>query len=61
MGRLPDLPSLSGTKGFIDGRSDFYGAAFGLRYLDVFNVQHGWQKTLDKYQIDTIASRHNAR
>ncbi len=42
-------------KVFIDGRSDFYGAAFGLRYLDVFNVQHGWQKTLDKYQIDTIA------
>lgn len=39
---------------FIDGRSDFYGDEFGERYLDVMNVQPGWQKTLDKYAIDTI-------
>jgi hypothetical protein len=39
---------------FIDGRSDFYGADFGERYLDVFNVRHGWQTTLDRYAIDTI-------
>ena len=41
-------------KVFVDGRSDFYGDEFGERYLDVMNVQHGWQKTLDKYSIDTI-------
>jgi hypothetical protein len=41
-------------KVFVDGRSDFYGDEFGERYLDVMNVQTGWQKTLDKYSIDTI-------
>jgi hypothetical protein len=41
-------------KVFIDGRSDFYGDDFGLRYLDLMNVQTGWQKILDKYSIDTI-------
>jgi len=41
-------------KVFVDGRSDFYGDDFGERYLDIMNVQHGWQKTLDKYSIDTI-------
>jgi hypothetical protein len=40
---------------FIDGRSDFYGDDFGVAYLDLINVQHGWEKTLDKYDIDTIA------
>ena len=45
------LPS---KKVFIDGRSDFYGDEFNLRYLDLMNVQHGWEKTLDKYRIDTI-------
>jgi hypothetical protein len=41
-------------KVFIDGRSDFYGDVFGLRYLDLMNVQVGWEKTLDQYSIDTI-------
>ena len=40
---------------FIDGRSDFYGDNFGLKYLDLLNVQYGWEKTLDQYSIDTIA------
>jgi hypothetical protein len=40
---------------FIDGRSDFYGDDFGERYLDVMNVKYGWEKTLDRYDIDTIA------
>ncbi len=40
---------------FIDGRSDFYGDDFGERYLDVMNVKYGWEKTLDQYDIDTIA------
>jgi hypothetical protein len=41
-------------KVFIDGRSDFYGDKFGLRYLDLVQVKYDWQKTLDKYAIDTI-------
>ena len=41
-------------KVFVDGRSDFYGDDFGNKYLDLMNVQPGWQKTLDKYAIDTI-------
>lgn len=39
---------------FIDGRSDFYGAKFGERYLDLMGVKYDWQQTLDKYGIDTI-------
>jgi len=39
---------------FIDGRSDFYGDEFSDRYLDLMNVRYGWQKTLDRYDIDTI-------
>jgi hypothetical protein len=39
---------------FIDGRSDFYGAKFGLGYLDLIGVKYDWQQTLDKYGIDTI-------
>ncbi len=41
-------------KVFIDGRSDFYGDKFGLRYLDLIQIKYGWQKTLDNYAIDTI-------
>ena len=41
-------------KVFVDGRSDFYGDDFGERYLDLMNVKWDWQKTLDKYAIDTI-------
>ncbi len=40
---------------FIDGRSDFYGDEFGNRYLEVMNVKFDWQKTLDRYDIDTVA------
>jgi hypothetical protein len=41
-------------KVFIDGRSDFYGDKFGLRYLDLIEVKYDWEQTLDKYSIDTI-------
>jgi hypothetical protein len=40
---------------FVDGRSDFYGDDFNLAYLDLMDVKPGWQKTLDKYSIDTVA------
>ncbi|MDP9053009.1 MAG: hypothetical protein M3N93_01700 [Acidobacteriota bacterium] len=39
---------------FIDGRSDFYGDDFGERYVDLLNVKYGWEKTLARYDIDTI-------
>jgi hypothetical protein len=39
---------------FIDGRSDFYGDKFGQQYLDLIDVKYGWEKTFDKYGIDTI-------
>ena len=42
------------TRVFIDGRSDFYGDDFNQKYLDIMNVQVGWDKTLDRYGIDTI-------
>jgi hypothetical protein len=41
-------------KVFIDGRSDFYGASFGEKYLDVMNVKYDWEQYLRKYDIDTI-------
>lgn len=41
-------------KVFVDGRSDFYGDDFGERYLDVLNVKYDWEKTLDRYAIDTV-------
>jgi hypothetical protein len=40
---------------FVDGRSDFYGDDFNLAYLDLMALKPGWQRTLDKYSIDTVA------
>ncbi len=39
---------------FVDGRSDFYGDDFDEQYLDLMNENYGWEKTLDRYDIDTI-------
>jgi hypothetical protein len=39
---------------FVDGRSDFYGADFEKKVLDVENIQRGWQDTLDRFGIDTV-------
>jgi len=39
---------------FIDGRSDFYGDDFGLEYIRLLTVQVGWEKTLDRFNIDTV-------
>jgi hypothetical protein len=46
--------SPQGTKVFVDGRSDFYGAKFDLAYLDVMSVKYDWQQTLARYGVDTI-------
>ena len=40
---------------FMEGSNDFYGDEFGDRYLDLMNVKYGRQKTLDSYDIGTIA------
>lgn len=42
------------TKVFMDGRSDFYGDDFNKKYLDVLDVNYGWDKTLDKFGVNTI-------
>jgi hypothetical protein len=39
---------------FVDGRSDFYGAPFEERYVDVMNVRWGWEEHLRRYGVDTI-------
>lgn len=39
---------------FVDGRSDFYGAAFGRKYLDVLRVQPGWEEHLRGYGVESI-------
>lgn len=41
-------------KVFVDGRSDFYGDDFEEKYIDVLNVKYGWEKTLDRFGVDTI-------
>jgi len=46
--------SPNGTKVFVDGRSDFYGSKFGQDYIDLMNVQHNWEQTLNRYRVDTI-------
>jgi hypothetical protein len=43
-----------GTKVFMDGRSDFYGPEFGKKYLDVLQVNYGWEKTLAQFGVDTV-------
>ncbi|MEK7404735.1 MAG: hypothetical protein AAB225_06470 [Acidobacteriota bacterium] len=42
------------TKVFIDGRSDFYGAAMGNALMDILNLKHGWDAKLDSYRVDAI-------
>jgi hypothetical protein len=42
------------TKVFMDGRSDYYGADFNKKYLDVVTVNSGWDQTLSKFRVDTI-------
>lgn len=43
-----------GTKVFMDGRSDFYGTEFNKKYLDVLQVNYGWEKTLARFGVDTV-------
>jgi hypothetical protein len=42
------------TKVFVDGRSDFYGPEFSLRYLDVMDGHYEWASILRKHNVDAI-------
>jgi len=39
---------------FVDGRSDFYGAAHEQLCQDVWNVRHDWEKKLARFRVDTL-------
>ncbi|MBK5294212.1 MAG: hypothetical protein JJE04_21350 [Acidobacteriia bacterium] len=39
------------TRVFIDGRFDFYGEKFTVKYLDLVEAKYDWAKTLDDYRI----------
>jgi hypothetical protein len=43
-----------GRRVFVDGRSDYYEDTFEQDYLDVMNVKYGWERTLSRFQVDTI-------
>ena len=42
------------TKVFIDGRSDFYGAAFGKKFLETMNGRYDWETNLNRYGVETV-------
>ncbi len=39
---------------FVNGRSDFYGPAFGENWLRIANNKYDWQQQLDKFGVDTV-------
>jgi hypothetical protein len=41
------------VKVFIDGRSDFYGTDFELKYLDVLDAKYDWDQNLDHFGAQT--------
>jgi len=41
-------------KVFIDGRADIYGNEKIQDYLNVANIRPGWEKVIEKYNIDWI-------
>jgi hypothetical protein len=42
------------AKVFIDGRSDFYGADFELKYLDIVDAKYDWEEILGHYGARTV-------
>jgi hypothetical protein len=42
------------AKVFIDGRSDFYGTPFELKYLDVLQAKYDWDENLARYGAETV-------
>jgi len=47
-------------KVFIDGRSDFYGADFDNRLLNLVNAHYDWESSLSEFGIDTVLVRADA-
>ncbi len=45
---------------FVDGRSDFYGADFETKALDVLSVNYGWDQTLARFGVDTVLMPPNS-
>jgi hypothetical protein len=45
---------------FVDGRSDFYGPEFGLRYLDTISVAYNWEANLDRDRVNAVLLSANA-
>ncbi len=39
---------------FIDGQTDFYGEALAREYLQVVELQAGWQDVLDRHQVTWV-------
>jgi hypothetical protein len=39
---------------FVDGRSDFYGAAHEQLCQDVWNVRYDWERKLARFRVDTL-------
>ena len=48
------------TRVFVDGRTDFYGSAFGERWVGVWGARHDWEANLASFGIDTVLLRPNA-
>ncbi len=44
----------SGGKVYVDGRSDFYGSKFDREYLELINGKYDWERTLARYNVDTV-------
>jgi len=42
------------TRVFVDGRSDFYGTDFAKKYVEVLQINYGWDKTLAGFGVDTV-------
>jgi hypothetical protein len=42
------------AKVFVDGRSDFYGAAFEAEYAHVLSARYDWEAILASHDVDTI-------
>ena len=48
------------SKVFMDGRSDFYGATFDEKFLEALNGKYDWEKTLERYGVETVLLRADA-
>jgi hypothetical protein len=41
-------------KVFVDGRSDFYGQAFGEEYISLMNADYKWAEIVRRYGFDLM-------